>query len=163
MSFGRWWLGIAIGLVALFAATLSPAVNRSVDQTQKTAPNQSLEGITDKSSMAAKEWSATKSKAKKACKTLFGDVALTEQQLLAIREIRRSSQERIKALKSASPSREAMRADLAAIRDETKQKIASILTPDQQAKLNEIRQRWKERRAGKLPYNKAGRSSVAAQ
>ncbi|MCW5947059.1 MAG: hypothetical protein KIT74_08510 [Fimbriimonadales bacterium] len=150
MSFGRWWLGIAIGLVALFAATLSPAANRSADQTQKAAPAQSLDGNTSKTSTLLKEWRAAKDKAKKDCKTVFGDLALTEQQRTAVREIRRSNHERIKALKSGSPTKEALKAELAAIREETKQRIAAILTPDQQAKLNEIRQRWKERRAGKL-------------
>lgn len=163
MSVGRWWLGIAIGLVAIFAATLSPAANRSADQTQQTAPAKSLDGHTSKTSTPVKEWRAGKDKAKKDCKALLGDLALTEQQRTAVREIRRSNYERIKALMSASPTKEALKAELAEIRKETKQKIAAILTPDQQAKLNEIRQRWKERRAEKMPDQKTDRPNRASE
>lgn len=145
MFSGRWWIGIAMSLAILLAVTISPAVTQQKPQSSQ-----------DKARFGSQKQGVQSPGIEAKAKTYkggcgLGKLNLTPDQMEAIAPILREAKEKIKALKQNARGKDLsqLKAEAKAIKAEVERQIASILTPEQLQKWQELKARKAEMRAKK--------------
>jgi Spy/CpxP family protein refolding chaperone len=144
----KWWIAIAIGLVAILTATFSQAV------TQKPgAQDKSVKSVVrgDASQKAAKlgKTDGDRGAGFKRAKAGFEKLALSEEQKSSAAAIRAWTRDQMGALKadSAGMDKRALMEKAAAIRSESRQRMNAVLTPEQRQQVAEMVRQFKEKRS----------------
>ncbi len=144
----KWWIAIAIGLVAVLTATLSQAVIQKPGPQDKSIQSKVSGDASDKAMKFGKADGERGARLHNA-KAGWEKLGLSEEQKTAAAEVRAWKRDQMSTLKanSAGMEKRVLMEKAAVIRSESRQRMNALLTPEQRQKVAEMAQQFKEKRS----------------